>query len=64
MCDKAKDEDVEITDSSTSSTYTIDFSSSAGCDGKYPFEKLMSTTLHYSAMAFGETVGPIVLYKQ
>lgn len=60
----AKEDDVEIRDNATTSTYTITQSFEGTEIGIFKFEKLTSTTLNYSVTANGATAGPTVLYKQ
>ena len=60
----AKEDDVEIRDNATTSSYTITESFEGTEIGTFKFEKLTNTTLNYSITANGTTAGPFALYKQ
>ena len=58
-----KNEGVSITDTSTSTTYTIAIIE-FGDEGTIRFEKVSNNTINYYISYYGITLGPIPLYKK
>jgi hypothetical protein len=53
----------DISDSFTSTTYTIHTREYFGEEGTYYFEKISENSLNYTVSVNGNALGPIVLYK-